>query len=133
LKQTYIKYTIRMKIIHLVICLTLVSLASCKSDESKKASLNGRWDLKYAELNGQPAPSLERIYFDFNNGNVTTNFNEATTDETTSFDLKKQKIIKNSQPKIELSIQNQTDSVLELTTEMRGFDFKLILVRGLIK
>jgi hypothetical protein len=118
-----------MKISYLFLCLSLVSLASCNGDETKKMSLNGRWDLRYAELNGQPAPSLERIYFDFNNGNLTTNFNEATMDETTPFELKKEKIVKNSQPKIEFRIQSQTDSVLELTTEMRGFDFKLVLAR----
>jgi hypothetical protein len=121
-----------MKITHLFLCLTLVSAAACNSDESKKLSLNGHWELKYAELNGQPAPSLERIHFDFDNGNVTTNFNETTTDETTTFVVNKEIIVKNSQPKIEFNIQNQTDSLLELTTEMRGFDFKLVLVRGLI-
>ncbi len=122
-----------MKIIHLFLSLTFISLLSCNGDETKKVELNGRWDLKYAELNGQPAPSLERIYFDFNNGNLTTNFNEATTDETTPFELKKEKIVKNSTPKIEFNIESQTDSLLELTTEMRGFDFKLVLVRGLLK
>ena len=76
-----------MKIIYLFLSITLISLASCSGDDVKKEQLNGRWDLKYAELNGQPAPSLERVYFDFNNGNLTTNFNEATTDETTPFEL----------------------------------------------
>jgi hypothetical protein len=120
-----------MKFTHLFLCLTLVSLASCNGEDSKKASLNGRWELKYAELNGQPAPSLEKIHFDFDNGNLTTNFNEATTDETTTFELKKEILTKNSDPKIEFTIQKQSDSTLELTTEMRGFDFKLVLVRGL--
>ncbi len=120
-----------MKIFHLFLSLTLITLASCNGDDAKKIQLNGRWDLKYAELNGQPAPSLERIYFDFNNDNLTTNFNEATTDETTPFELKAEKIVKNSTPKIEFNIESQSDSLLELTTEMRGFDFKLVLVRGL--
>ncbi len=120
-----------MKITQLFLIIALISLIACNGDDSKKISLNGRWELKYAELNGQPAPSLERIYFDFNNGNLTTNFNEATTDETTPFDVKKEKIVKNSQPKIEFGILSQADSLLELTTEMRGFDFKLVLVRGL--
>ena len=85
-----------MKIIHFFLCLASLNLISCKGDDTKKINLNGRWDLKSAELNGQPAPSLERIYFDFNNGNLTTNFNEATMDETTPFDLKDDKIIKKS-------------------------------------
>lgn len=122
-----------MKIFHFFLLLTSLCLASCNDDAAKKVELNGRWDLKYAELNGQPAPSLERIYFDFNNGNLTTNFNEATTDETTPFELQKDKIVKNSTPKLEFNIETQSDSLLELTTEMRGFDFKLVLVRGLVK
>jgi hypothetical protein len=121
-----------MKITHFLLSFALVSLVSCNGDESKKQSLNGHWELKYAELNGQPAPSLERIHFDFDNGNLTTNFNEATTDETTPFDLKEDKLTKNSQPKIEFNILTQTDSSLEMTTEMRGFDFKLVLTRGAI-
>ena len=120
-----------MKIIHLFLCLTALNFISCKGDDTKKINLNGRWDLKSAELNGQPAPSLEGIYFDFNKDNLTTNFNEATTDETTPFEIKEDKIIKKTSPKLEFSIQSQTDSVLELTTEMRGLDFKLVLVRGL--
>jgi hypothetical protein len=118
-----------MKIIHITLCFTLIALVSCGNDASNKANLNGHWDLKYGELNGQPAPSLEHIHFDFNNGSVTTNFNEATTDETTTFELKKETLIQNSQPKMEYTITNQTDSTLEMTTEMRGFDFKLVLTR----
>jgi hypothetical protein len=110
----------------------MVTLASCKGDDAKKNSLNGHWNLKYAELNGQPAPSLERIHFDFDKDNLTTNFNEATTDETTGYTLKNEKLIKNSQPQIEFTIETQTDSTLEMTTQMRGFDFKLVLVRGLL-
>lgn len=119
-----------MKITHLLLSIALCSSVSCNSDESKKQRLNGHWALKYAELNGQPAPSLDRIHFDFNKDSLTTNFNEATTDETTSFDVKEEKLIKNSQPKIEFNIETQTDSSLEMTTEMRGFDFKLVLVRN---
>ena len=122
-----------MKIIHLFLCLTTVSIMSCTGDDTQKTNLNGRWDLKSAELNGQPAPSLERIYFDFNKDSLTTNFNEATMDETTLFEVKEDKIIKKTSPKLEFSIQSQTDSVLELTTEMRGFDFKLVLVRGSVQ
>jgi hypothetical protein len=121
-----------MKITPLILLVSVVSLASCKGDDAKKANLNGNWLLKYAELNGQPAPSLDRIHFNFNEGNLTTNFNEATSDETSTFELKKEKLIKNSQPQVEFDIENQTDSSLELKTEMRGFDFKLILKREVL-
>ena len=87
--------------------------------------------MKYAELNGQPAPALERIYFVFDDKNLTTNFNETTTDETTPFDVKDGTLIKKSEPKVEFNIKNMTDSTLEMTTELRGFDFKLVLSKAL--
>jgi hypothetical protein len=121
-----------MKITQLILLVSTLSLASCNGDNAKKATLNGNWLLTYAELNGQPAPSLDRIHFNFNDGNLTTNFNEATSDETSTFELKKEKLIKNSQPQVEFDIENQTDSSLELKTEMRGFDFKLILKREVL-
>lgn len=117
-----------MKVTKLTTCLFLIgtlSFIGCDSD--KKASLNGRWELKYGELNGQPAPLLEKMYFQFDGKNMTTNFNEATTDETTPYLFKDQKIIKKTNPTMEFLVTSFTDSTLEMTTELRGFDFKLVL------
>ena len=117
-----------MKVTKLTTCLFLISsigFIACDSD--KKASLNGRWELRYGELNGQPAPLLEKMYFQFDGKNVTTNFNEATADETTPYELNESKLLKKSNPEVEFEVKTLSDSILEMTTELRGFDFKLVL------
>lgn len=117
-----------MKVAKFTTCLFLIGtlgVIGCQSD--KKANLNGRWELKYGELNGQPAPLLEKMYFQFEGKNVTTNFNEAVTDETTPYEFKDLRIIKKSNPAIEFEVTNFSDSTLEMTTALRGFDFKLVL------
>lgn len=100
---------------------------SCDTDSDKKANLDGRWEMKYGELNGQPAPALEGMYFQFEGKNVTTNFNETAMDETIPFQFKESKIIKQSNPSVEFDVVSLTDSTLEMTTELRGYDFKLVL------
>lgn len=83
--------------------------------------------MKYAELNGQAAPLLERMYFQFDDKQVTTNFNEAAVDETVPFEFEESIITKKSEPIIEFEVISLSDSILEMTTAMRGFDFKLVL------
>lgn len=119
-----------MKVAQFTTCLlllTTISFVGCLSDSEKKVSLNGRWEMKYAELNGQPAPLLDGMYFQFDEKNVTTNFNEATQDETSPFLFKDSKIIQHSEPSVEFDVTNLSDSTLEMTTELRGYDFKLVL------
>ena len=119
-----------MKVAQISTCLlliTTINFIGCLSDSEKKVSLNGRWEMKYAELNGQPAPLLDGMYFQFDEKNVTTNFNEATQDETSPFLFKDSKIIKHSQPRVEFDVTNLSDSTLEMTTALRGYDFKLVL------
>jgi hypothetical protein len=110
-----------------LLLITSINFIGCLSDSEKKVSLNGRWEMKYAELNGQPAPLLDRMYFQFDEKNVTTNFNEATQDETSPFLFKDSKIIQQSQPSIEFDVTTLSDTTLEMTTELRGYDFKLVL------
>ena len=119
-----------MKVVKFTTCLLLINtfcIIGCVSDSEKKISLNGRWDMTYAELNGQPAPMLQGMYFQFDEKNVTTNFNEATQPETTPFIFKDAKIIKESDPSVEFEVINLSDTTLEMTTELRGYDFKLVL------
>ena len=130
-KQTLSNNTsLNMKVVKLtagLLLLNTIFITSCLSDSNKKVSLNGRWEMKYAELNGQPAPMLEGMYFQFDEKNVTTNFNEATQPETSPFLFKDSKIIKESNPRVEFEVVNLSDTSLEMTTELRGYDFKLVL------
>lgn len=119
-----------MKAARITTCLFLlstISIMGCQSDASPKSRLKGRWDMKYAELNGQAAPLLERMYFQFDDKQVTTNFNEAAVDETVPFEFEESIITKKSEPIIEFEVISLSDSILEMTTAMRGFDFKLVL------
>ncbi|MBL7815444.1 MAG: hypothetical protein JNL70_10545 [Saprospiraceae bacterium] len=119
-----------MKAAKITTCLFLlstISIMGCQSDASPKSRLKGRWDMKYAELNGQAAPLLERMYFQFDDKQVTTNFNEAAVDETVPFEFEESIITKKSEPIIEFEVISLSDSILEMTTAMRGFDFKLVL------
>ena len=117
-----------MKVTKLTTCFILISsFGFIGCDSNNKASLNGRWELKYGEINGQPAPLWEKMYFQFDGKNVITNFNEATMDETTPYEFKDLKLIKKSNPDVEFEVTTLSDSILEMTTEMRGFDCKLVL------
>ena len=119
-----------MKVTKFTTCIFLfgtVYFIGCDSDKNQKALLNGRWEMKYGEFNNQPAPMLQGMYFQFTGKNLTTNFNEATHEETTPFEYKDDIIIKESTPNVEFQIVSLTDSVLEMTTELRGYDFKLVL------
>jgi hypothetical protein len=119
-----------MKVTKFTTCLFLISTISfigCQFDSDQKKMLYGRWDMKYGEFNNQPAPSLEGMYFLFDGKNLTTNFNETTADETTPFSFKESKITKLSNPSVEFDVISLTDTTLEMSTQLRGNDFKLIL------
>ena len=119
-----------MKTVKFTTCFLLIStvvLIGCHTDSDKKSSLTGRWEMKYGELNGQPAPALQGMYFQFDDKNVTTNFNESAVDETIPFEFKDSKIVKKTNPNVEFEVTTLTDSLLEMTTELRGYDFKLVL------
>jgi hypothetical protein len=120
-----------MKPTHFVVFFTLMSVMSCKTDNKALNNVNtftGHWDIINAELNGQEAPALDKIYYEFSTGDsVKTNFTISEQDETGTFTVKEDKIIQNTAEPIEFQIVNKTDSTLEMTTALRGFDFKLNL------
>lgn len=116
-----------MKSLSLVCCLLACTLVACKEDKIKKEQLNGHWLLSAGRYNNQPAPFLDRIYFKFNDNQLTTNFNPASTEETVAFKISDTKIVKETADKMTFNIDNLTDSTLELSAELRGADFKLIL------
>jgi hypothetical protein len=120
-----------MKPTHFVVFFTLLSVMSCKTDDKALNNANtftGHWDIINAELNGQEAPALDKIYYEFSTGDsVKTNFTISEQEETGTFTVKEDKIIQHTAEPIEFQIVNKTDSTLEMTTALRGFDFKLNL------
>jgi hypothetical protein len=119
-----------MKITGFWLSLLIVTLWACKNDKKALSELSGHWEVSQAEFNGQPAPFLERIHFDFAGNQLTTNFNEATTDQTAEFELKDKEITQKTTPIVKFTIETADDTSMALLTQMRGYDFRLMLKRN---
>ncbi len=118
-----------MKKNYWIICFALISLISCKNDKKQTSSIVGHWNLTYGEMNGREAPSLEKIYFDFGEENMRTNFTVTETDETSTYDLKENTLTQNTPEPVIFTIDVIRDSVIEMSTALRGLDFRLVLKR----
>ena len=116
-----------MKCTYWVVCFTLISLTACKNDDSLTKPFMGHWDLTYGELNGQAAPSFEKVFFEFGLDSIKTNFTLSEQEESGTYEIKENKLIQNTAQPIEYEIVSKTDSTLEIITALRGLDFKLIL------
>lgn len=121
-----------MKFTYIFIFFIFLSAAACETDTQQVAEktkfLQGRWNLINAELNGQPSPALETIYYEFGENNfIKTNFNLSEQEETGTFTVKEDRLIQQTSQPIVFQIVNKTDSTLEMTTALRGSDFKLLL------
>jgi hypothetical protein len=100
---------------------------ACKSDKAKAGQLQGVWQLTSATRNGQDAASLEKVFYHFTKDSVLTNFTIAGEEEQGSFKIQKDQLIQNTTPPIQYRITHFEDTVMELSTELRGFEFKLTL------
>ena len=124
-----------MKTTYFVSCFLLFSSISCSNEAKPSAHTPdlyvGHWDLTYGELNEQPAPALEKVFFEFgSDASLKTNFTKSEQEESGTFSLIEDKIVQNTAEPIEYQVLNKTDSTLEMTTAMRGFDFKLVLKKA---
>jgi hypothetical protein len=110
---------------------TLLSLSACeiKENDIKRTTVQGNWALSYGELNGHEAPALEKIYFTFTNDTLRTNFTTSEQDETATYHISESTLLQKTGEPIEYQILQLNDSLMEMTTELRGFDFKLVLHR----
>jgi hypothetical protein len=118
-----------MKSFFMALSLAPLAFMACNSDTQKKNQLNGRWTLKYGEWNGQPAPMLEHVHFVFNNDSIQTNFTLSEQEESATFEIKEMKIFQKTTQPINYQIDSLTDSTLEMSTALRGAEFKLFLIK----
>lgn len=116
-----------MKKSYWLICFAVLGLMSCKDDKKQTSSIIGRWNLTYGEMNGREAPSLEKIYFEFGADNMKTNFTVTETDETSTYDLKENTLTQNVPEPVVFTIDVLRDSIMEMSTALRGLDFRLVL------
>ena len=121
------KYLGYMKSTYWVVCFAVMGVIACKNDRKTALPFVGHWSLTYGEINGRPAPSLENIYFEFGIDSLKTNFTQSEQEESGSFDVDEHRIIQNTIERIEYDVEEMTDSTLEMTTALRGLDFKLFL------
>lgn len=119
-----------MKNAYWVACFTVLSIAACKNEKKHVAPIIGHWNLTYGEINGREAPSLDKIYFEFGIDSVKTNFTVSETEESAPFDMTEKKITQNTSDPIAYDIEGLTDSTLELSTALRGLDFKLVFKKA---
>jgi hypothetical protein len=106
-----------------------LSFVACENKEAGATHdvLHGHWALTYGELNGRESPALEKIYFDFVHDSLKTNFTTSEQDETSTYQFSQSTLIQKTHEPIEYQILQLSDSLLEMKTELRGYDFKLVL------
>lgn len=121
------KYLGDMKSTYWVVCFAVMGVVACKNDRKQVMPFVGHWGLAYGEINGRAAPSLENIYFEFGQDSMKTNFTQSEREESGSFEVEENRIIQNTIEPIEYDIEEKTDSTLQMTTALRGLDFKLFL------
>ncbi|NRB62438.1 MAG: hypothetical protein HRU40_05305 [Saprospiraceae bacterium] len=105
-------------------------LLGCQN-ESKQESTNlvGFWEIQEAYRNGQFTESLDELFFEFfEDGTMRTNITGIPDDATYTFSKNKIEQ-RESDLDIDYTIQNLSDSTLNLTTSIRDFNFRFLLVK----
>ena len=103
---------------------------ACQEEQSEfKDKVYGRWELTEALRNDRPAASLENIFFEFyEDGKMVTNFNATGDTQSSEYAISGNRIRqKNNELSPEYIIEEASDTSLILSTELRNFDFKLLL------
>lgn len=107
--------------------LLLSCVVACKED-AKTANLDGRWEVIGGTFNGKSADQFKGFYLEFGkDGSLKTNLNVNATDEIGTFKIKNGKILKQTADEATFSINDIKDTVMILSTQMRGSDLQFIL------
>lgn len=114
-----------------------VSLLSCQQDSKKTASnaelILGRWDIQEANRNGRPTESLAELYYEFyEDGSMRTNLTGAS--EQCKFELDNNNLYqRESKMDADYLIEELSDSVLVISTELRGSSFRFLLSKSILE
>lgn len=111
----------------------LGTLASCVTETKKPDNtvnlIQGKWELSKATRNGNIAPTLQGAFFEFMSDKMTTNF--TGSEETTDFSYSDGKLNQTGGANnIEYIIDLVTNDSLMLSTNIRGYDFKMLLLKN---
>lgn len=120
-------WSISTRALFLLIGVTALSACQDGQEIDRQEYLLGRWEIQEARRNGQATESLEELYFEFfQDGKMTTNL--LGVPETASYDLEENELRqRDSQMDIDYQIEELTDSLLVLTTNLRDYDFRFRL------
>lgn len=115
----------------LIITLPFLFLFASCEDEAviDGASLSGKWQLDRATRNNMETPLLDGLYFDFKDGGVLgTNLMGNTNDGTYTYD---DATINTDGVGVNMTytVQELTDSTLQLKSSFQGYQFGFELVR----
>ena len=123
-----------MKIALLFIACLLFLMGCSETTDSGAATrdlLLGKWELITGERNGKPTESLRGTYFEFyEDGRMATNL-PIRGGEDSRFVLEANLLIQTAgELTIQYQIENLTAETLQLTTQLRGYNFRFSMAKG---
>lgn len=107
-----------------------IMLWSCTGDSQAEGEvlLEGYWGLTQANINGKASDRLSSLYFEFVKDSLV-HTNILGEDASYPYQQTETEIIQKSVPEIIYSIDQLTDTLLTLTTQIQNADFVLYLGR----
>lgn len=109
-----------------------LALWSCKSDPGRHSdsfTLDGRYELTHASIDGADSDRLRDLYYVFlPDSSMQTNI--MGSEQNFKYTHEGTNLRQHSDPEVDYSIQRDTDSTLTLTTEIRGSHFIIHLGRS---
>lgn len=112
-----------------LLLLLFPAVFACRQEANLKTEelILGRWEIQEAFRNGRPTESLAELYFEFlPDGEMSTNLTGAP--ENARYQIEGNTLRQTeSQLPADYLIEELSDSVLVLTTQLRGFDFRFRL------
>ncbi len=105
-------------------------LASCGGDQEpeESGSLEGRWELQSATVNGNTTDRLRSLYFVFlPDSSLQTNL--LGSEANYKYQMNEKRITQFSDPEVIYDLQSLSDSALVLQTEIQGATFNIFLSR----
>ena len=113
------------------ILFSIALLASCQSrqENDNQDIILGKWEIRQAYRNGRLTESLDELYFEFfQDGKMNTNI--LGMPESSIYAIKGNQLQqREGQLDIDYTIEELSDSLLVLSTELRGYNFRLSLKR----
>jgi hypothetical protein len=109
----------------------VITWMSCVNPAKGNISLQGRWTIVNAQRNGKATVMLNGAYFIFDTETkmLRTNLrlDEQEGEISGAYSLEGERLIQNSEPRVNYTIKTYSDTTLTLSFETRGFPFEIDL------